>query len=526
MTTTRFALLTLATLLFSHHGHTARIYYVEQFPAIFKVTLYGETIEVSHNHYGYNGFSFPYFVWGLDRASYYYDLTAPYSSFTNPHGRRWSFERYVLRPYLDQQRTQDSNYQLVNDSQAPRPDNAAGTKVINKYLELTGQHYYQLTVGNDDYILSGVQVEMHPYVMQDITDSAMAGLIPDQFRSEYHLYYQYPSQDRAGRDEMVHLAEDKSYWDSSVDYNYWFAWRFLSLTEKQKIGFMKMYLERQFDSYNATNPNHPFGAHNIDEYIKKHRHDKYAKMLSEGGWFMDKIAQDDAIGARPGNTYYRFNDKLKQFNDWKLKQGITEQYSFFDKFKKVYRAQIMPLDFSPVAKPLNEIYNVYMGVLNRLPDKGGFEYWLKEHLKLGRSISQIGDGFVRSAEFRKKAGIADGVDPDFDAVLTGLYKVILNRKPDDLGYKYWKKQYERETWKKPIERLGGIVAGFIQSEELEKRIVAEKHAWFAINYGPNLYFMDWDELGFKKDQRPKLTDPGWDENQDHGFKGIDLRMSN
>lgn len=74
------------------------------------------------------------------------------------------------------------------------------------------------------------------------------------------------------------------------------------------------------------------------------------------------------------------------------------------------------------------LVRLYSAVFLRLPDQGGFEYWLGQPL----SLRDMAQHFVASAEFESRYGTV--TDRDFVAL---LYCNVLGRQPDQGGYDYW-----------------------------------------------------------------------------------------
>lgn len=76
-------------------------------------------------------------------------------------------------------------------------------------------------------------------------------------------------------------------------------------------------------------------------------------------------------------------------------------------------------------------YRLYEAAFNRIPDKSGLNYWIKQ-LDDGLSLTQAAQGFVESAEFKK-------LNPGLDStsIINSYYQNVLNRAPDAAGLKYW-----------------------------------------------------------------------------------------
>jgi len=79
-----------------------------------------------------------------------------------------------------------------------------------------------------------------------------------------------------------------------------------------------------------------------------------------------------------------------------------------------------------------EAYRLYQAAFGRTPDKGGLGYWIGQ-MGQGASLNSVAEAFSNSMEFKKLYG--EGADND--TILTGVYKNVLDRVPDKGGFDYW-----------------------------------------------------------------------------------------
>ncbi|MBB3222762.1 DUF4214 domain-containing protein [Pseudoduganella umbonata] len=102
-----------------------------------------------------------------------------------------------------------------------------------------------------------------------------------------------------------------------------------------------------------------------------------------------------------------------------------------------------------------QAYRLYGAALGRLPDEGGLGYYI-DRLDAGVSLRQVAAGFVASPEFRDLYG----ANPTNEAVVTALYRNVLDREPEPAGLAYWVDMLAsgRDT-------LAGVVIGFSESRE-------------------------------------------------------------
>lgn len=83
-----------------------------------------------------------------------------------------------------------------------------------------------------------------------------------------------------------------------------------------------------------------------------------------------------------------------------------------------------------------QIVRLYRAVLDRSPDDGGFDFWVRR-LRTGSTIDDVAAGFVASREFELVYG-----EPDDGQFVELLYRNVLNRAPDEAGREFWVHQIE------------------------------------------------------------------------------------
>ena len=77
------------------------------------------------------------------------------------------------------------------------------------------------------------------------------------------------------------------------------------------------------------------------------------------------------------------------------------------------------------------ITSLYLGLLDRLPDESGLNYWLTE-LENGTTREEITQSFLASDEFITRAGLADASE-----VIETVYSNAFDRPADEQGLRYW-----------------------------------------------------------------------------------------
>lgn len=83
-----------------------------------------------------------------------------------------------------------------------------------------------------------------------------------------------------------------------------------------------------------------------------------------------------------------------------------------------------------------QLYRAYLGIMGRTPDQPGFEWW-QDELQKGSSLEQMTTGFYNSVEFRGRADIDGDNSISHEELLDELYTNTLGRLPDDGGYNWW-----------------------------------------------------------------------------------------
>lgn len=98
-----------------------------------------------------------------------------------------------------------------------------------------------------------------------------------------------------------------------------------------------------------------------------------------------------------------------------------ERIQFADKW--------LALDVNGVA---GQVYRIYQAAFDRVPDAGGFSYWLSAMDK-GYSLNQVANFFMGNKEFIDMY-MSDPSDANF---INQLYAHVLHRAPDAAGLQWW-----------------------------------------------------------------------------------------
>lgn len=79
-----------------------------------------------------------------------------------------------------------------------------------------------------------------------------------------------------------------------------------------------------------------------------------------------------------------------------------------------------------------QAYRLYQAAFDRNPDTGGLGYWI-DYLEKGANLLDAAAGFFNSAEFKGVYGAA----PTNNELITRFYQNVLHRLPDQGGFEWW-----------------------------------------------------------------------------------------
>jgi len=106
----------------------------------------------------------------------------------------------------------------------------------------------------------------------------------------------------------------------------------------------------------------------------------------------------------------------------------------------------------------SEISRLYLSVFERLPDKEGLDYWIKEYQQ-GNTLKSIANAFIVSHEFHENYGTAI----DDEAYIKLLYNNVLYREADSAGLNYWINEIHTQN-----STYSDVLLSFSNSEEFIK----------------------------------------------------------
>jgi len=103
-----------------------------------------------------------------------------------------------------------------------------------------------------------------------------------------------------------------------------------------------------------------------------------------------------------------------------------------------------------------EIVRLYVALLRRVPDEGGFRFWISER-NGGRSLASVATSFQASSEFLDANANLSSAE-----FVTLLYNNVLERQPDQGGLDFWVGQLDSQA-----QSTEQVVLAFTESPEFK-----------------------------------------------------------
>ncbi|WP_417534567.1 DUF4214 domain-containing protein [Marinobacterium stanieri] len=84
-----------------------------------------------------------------------------------------------------------------------------------------------------------------------------------------------------------------------------------------------------------------------------------------------------------------------------------------------------------------QLYRAYYGAMGRLPDEGGYNWWLDE-IQAGRhTLDSMAEGFIYSDEFKSYADSNEDGSISSEELIHHMYNGVFGRAPDEDGFNWW-----------------------------------------------------------------------------------------
>lgn len=110
--------------------------------------------------------------------------------------------------------------------------------------------------------------------------------------------------------------------------------------------------------------------------------------------------------------------------------------------------------FESARESAESIVRLYSGILDRMPDRDGFDYWQGE-VEQGASLADVAGAFFVSDEF-----LGGMLEPTPEEAIEALYQNVLDREPDAPGYAYWLAEVQSDEL-----GFGDLALAFTESAE-------------------------------------------------------------
>ena len=106
-------------------------------------------------------------------------------------------------------------------------------------------------------------------------------------------------------------------------------------------------------------------------------------------------------------------------------------------------------DGSFVLQAASQTYRSYYGALGRLPDEGGYNWWLGE-IEAGRhTLNSMAAGFIDSSEFKTLSDSDNSGVISNEEFILHMYNGVFGRDPDAGGLAWWVGQLDTEAKTQP-----------------------------------------------------------------------------
>ncbi|MBS99629.1 MAG: hypothetical protein CMI01_13250 [Oceanospirillaceae bacterium] len=89
-----------------------------------------------------------------------------------------------------------------------------------------------------------------------------------------------------------------------------------------------------------------------------------------------------------------------------------------------------------------QLYRSYYGAMGRLPDSGGYHWWLNEIEQGRHTLTSMAAGFIYSDEFRGLADQDNNGAISNEELIEHIYRGVFGRLPDSEGFGWWLSELE------------------------------------------------------------------------------------
>ncbi len=126
----------------------------------------------------------------------------------------------------------------------------------------------------------------------------------------------------------------------------------------------------------------------------------------------------------------------------------------------LYDASIEIGDGPVLAADEAQIYRLYLGAMDRIPETEGFFWWLDKMRTGEKGLVDAAAGFIHSTEMTQLMDTDQNGAVAHSELLNHLYGTLLNRTPDQAGWDWWMQELESGA-----KDQAEVLNAFVQSNE-------------------------------------------------------------
>lgn len=115
----------------------------------------------------------------------------------------------------------------------------------------------------------------------------------------------------------------------------------------------------------------------------------------------------------------------------------------------------VPPEFAACPEMTDSVFRLYSAYFLRLPDQGGYDFWIEAYAAGDFNLTTMSDFFAQSPEFQQRYGALDN-----EGFVELVYANVLRRTPDREGFFFWLDELDSGR----VSR-GGLMAFFSESPE-------------------------------------------------------------
>ena len=157
-----------------------------------------------------------------------------------------------------------------------------------------------------------------------------------------------------------------------------------------------------------------------------------SELLSAGDYFFQPIDSD-------GGSFSLSSTAMSSVNTAKL----------IDADGNLWDSTIDVGDGTYILPAAAQLYRSYFGAMGRLPDEGGYNWWLGE-IETGRhTLNSMAAGFIDSSEFKALSDSDNSGVISNEEFILHMYNGVFGRDPDAGGLAWWVGQLDTEAKTQP-----------------------------------------------------------------------------